>query len=99
MMSRDIDAANVSTVVWHEIKTRELTELTEEEREYYSYDISYVFVCEMPSDGDEILIATKWGTDTDICCDDDYGLGLEKRGDWKDVLAWAYLPKYIAGGG
>ena len=33
----------------------------------------------MPDDGDEILVLTKWGVDTDICCEDEYGSSLEGR--------------------
>lgn len=83
-------------VVWHKVTTRPLTE---EEKEYYADmemdGIEYIFDCEMPEDGQEILVATKWGTDKDICSDDcDYGIGLEVRGDWDGVYAWAEMPQY-----
>lgn len=85
-------------IIWHEVTTRQPTE---EELEYYSeiygYEPKYVFDCIMPEDGQEILIATKWGVDKDICAIDDYGYGLEGFGDWDDVLAWAEMPKYKAG--
>ena len=55
----------------------------------------------MPDDGDEILIATRWGVDKDICsvdCDECNNLiGLEDHGDWDGVLAWAAMPQYNGG--
>lgn len=87
---------DASPVVWHKVTTRPLTE---EETAYYAEMeiecIEYIFDCEMPEDGKEILVATKWGVDKDICCNDmDYGTGLESRGDWDGVYAWAEMPKY-----
>lgn len=84
-------------IKWHEIVTRPPTE---EEKEYYAgQDVAfdYVFDCEMPEDGQEILIATKWGTDKDICLIDDLGYGLDCRGEWDGIIAWAEIPKYKAG--
>lgn len=86
---------NTSVIEWHEVKTRPLTD---EEKEYYSeiaMEPEYIFDCEMPEDGQEILIYTKWGADKDICSNDAYyGIGLEGRGDWDDVIAWAEMPTY-----
>lgn len=86
---------NVSVIEWHEVKTRPLDD---EEKEYYAeMDIEpeYIFVGTMPGDGQEILVATKWGVDRDICCNDgEYGIGLEQNGDWDGVLAWAEMPTY-----
>lgn len=85
-------------IKWHEITTRPPTEEEKEEfLERYDCDPAYMFDCEMPDDGQEILVATKWGTDADICAIDDYGYGLERCGDWDNVLAWADMPKYKAG--
>ena len=50
----------------------------------------------MPDDGDEILIVTKYGVDTDVCGIDE-GYYLEGHGDWEGVIAWAEMPKYKAG--
>lgn len=84
------------TIEWHEIKYRDLTE---EEKAYYEehddYVPDYMFDFHMPDDGDEILIATKYGVDKDVASID-YGCFLEGRGDWEDVIAWAYMPKYKA---
>ena len=89
-------------IVWHEVTTRALTD--EEKVEYaelgYSdYEIpEYMFDGEMPEDGQEILIATSWGVDKDICSMDSDGcnnlIGLESHGDWDGVKAWAAMPKY-----
>jgi hypothetical protein len=92
-------------IIWHEITTRPLTE--EEKSEYAEsgcadYEIpEYIFSCEMPDDGQEILVATSWGVSQDLCmidCDECNNLfELETRGDWDGVKAWAYMPKYKGG--
>lgn len=84
-------------ITWYKVKTRPLTE--EEKREYieqFGYEFNYVFDCKMPDDGDEILIVTKYGVDTDVCGMDE-GYYLEGLGDWKGVIAWAEMPKYKVG--
>lgn len=88
-------SVNASGVEWHRVTTRPLTD---EEIAHYAETetdgIEYIFDCEMPDDGQEILIATKWGTDKDICSNDaEYGIGLD-CGDWDGVLAWADMPQY-----
>lgn len=85
---------HVESVIWHEIRIREPTEeeITEWE-EMYDVPLCYYFDCPMPDDGETILIATKYGVDTDVCAIDE-GYYLEGRGDWDDVIAWAYMPKY-----
>lgn len=86
---------NASVIEWHEVTTRPLDD---EEKEYYAemdMELEFIFDCEMPEDGQEILICTKWGVDKDICSNDaDYGIGLEGRGDWDGVYAWAEMPTY-----
>ena len=92
-------------IVWHEVATRPLTE--EEKAEYAErgcadYAIpEYIFFCEMPKDGQEILVATSWGVSQDLCmidCDEcDNLFELETRGDWDGVKAWAAMPKYKGG--
>lgn len=87
-----------SGIEWHKVSTRPLTQ---EEKDYYEdigIEAEEIFNCEMPDDGQEILVATSWGVDKDICCSDpDYGIGLEGRGEWDGVLAWAEIPKYEEG--
>ena len=68
---------------WNYIKTRPLTE--DEKIEYE--DCTYMFDCPMPEHGEQILILTRWGVELDIA-DNDFGCGLEGRGDYEDVIAW-----------
>ena len=83
----------ITIVTWHKVVIRPATE---DEISYYlenDLEITEIFDCKMPEDGQEILIATKWGTDIDVCSNYDY-IGLEKRGDWDGVYAWAEIQKY-----
>ena len=86
---------NASIIEWHEVTARPLDD---EEKEYYAemdMEPEFIFDCEMPEDGQEILIYTNWGADKDICSNDAYyGIGLEGRGDWDGVYAWAEMPTY-----
>ena len=82
------------TITWYEVVKREPTE---EEREEYRDEygeVDYMLDCPMPEDGDEILVATSYGVDTDTVYMSGNGYSLEDRGDWDDVIAWAYMPKY-----
>lgn len=82
------------TLKWYEVVKRPLTEEEiEEYAENHAYIPQYMLDCPLPDDGQEILVATEWGVDTDICGYDD-GYYLENRGDWDGVLAWAEMPKY-----
>lgn len=93
------------TIIWHKITTRALTDEEKAEyveRDYVYYEIpEYMFSCEMPEDGQEILIATNWGVSQDVCMIDNDGynnlLELETHGDWDEVKAWATMPKYKKG--
>lgn len=90
------------TIIWHDITTRALTDEEKAEyteRGYMDYEIpEYMFSCEMPEDGEEILIATNWGVSQDVCmvdCDSCNNLlSLKTNGDWDGVKAWAAMPKY-----
>ena len=88
---------------WIAIKTRKPTE--EEVQEYMNdpyfgiddpADLMF-FDCEMPKDGQEVLITTSWGH---VCIDTyvhEYG-AFEDHEDHEDVVAWMPLPKpYKAG--
>lgn len=85
-------------IIWHEITERPVTEEEKAdfvERGYADYELpAYILDCEMPEDGQVVLIATKWGVDTDVCATDGDFTGLEGRGDWDGVKAWAAMPKY-----
>lgn len=95
----------IETITWHEITYRSLTDKERAEyieRGYADYEIpNFMYACPMPSDGEEILIATSWGVDKDICCVTVDGLndmsGLEIHDDWGGVFAWAEMPKYKGG--
>lgn len=92
-------------IIWHEITERALTNEEKAEyaeRGYADYEIpEYMFSCEMPVDGQEILVATSWGVSQDLCmidCDECNNLfELETRGDWDGVKAWAAMPQYKGG--
>lgn len=93
----------VEPVLWHKLNERPLTDAEKaefSEHGYSDFEIpEYMFDCPMPDDGQEILVATAWGVDKDVCCadTDDWGnhsFGLEGRGDWDGVIAWAEMPKY-----
>lgn len=93
-------------IVWHEITVRPLTndeKVEYAERGYADYEIpEYIFSCEMPKDGQEILVATSWGVSQDMCMGDCDDVGnnmssLEDHGDWDGVKAWAAMPKYKGG--
>ena len=80
-------------VIWHKI--------TDEERNREGYPKSWVVYidCEMPSDEQEILVTTRWGTvEADICYEyyeyDDGGFGLDSGYDWiNDIIAWMPRPE------
>lgn len=96
------ETEGVEKITWHEVTSRALTdeEKTEYiERGYADYEVpEYMFTCEMPDDGQKVLIATSWGVSKDVCSTDvnelNYLYGLEDHGDWDGVLAWAAMPKY-----
>lgn len=98
--------ASEEIIVWHKVTTRALTDEEKEEyakRGYRDFEIpEYMFDSKMPEDGQEILVATSWGVGTDVCSvdSDEYGnlIGLEERGDWDGVMAWAAMPKYVKEG-
>ena len=83
---------------WIAIKTRKPTE--EEIQEYLNDPIfecvdpdDLIFYdCQMPEDGQEVLITTSWGN---VCIDtyvQEYG-AFEDHEDYEDVVAWMPLPK------
>lgn len=100
------DAPTVSE--WIPIKTRSLTnEERVEFAEYYGIEYcdtanELMFDCHLPEDGQEILITTKYGVETDICCIEDCigsinAYSLEGRGDWEGVIAWMPMPEPYRG--
>ena len=75
-------------IKWHYI--------TDEEREESGYPKDWVYYldCEMPEDGQEILVTTKHGyVEKDVCYLDD-GYSLDSGWDWiEDIVAWMPLPE------
>lgn len=81
-----------ATGEWIPVKWHEITD-EERDREGYPEDWAYFLDCEMPDDGERILVTTKNGfVELDECyCDGEYA--LESGDDWiGDVLAWTQLP-------
>lgn len=92
----------IEKIVWHEVVTRPPTE--EEIEEWVEQGLSkdeypvYIFSCALPDDGCDILVLTTDGfVYQDNCMIDSQCGGynsfyLDNRGDWDDVVAWAYVP-------
>ena len=74
---------------WITIKTRPLTE---EEKEAFP-DCSYMYDCQMPEDGQEVIVTTRWGVRFDIYCKDVDGSYFESYCDDGEVLAWMPFPR------
>lgn len=75
-------------VSWHEI--------TEEERIENGYPKDWVVYldCEMPSDEQEILVTTRYGTVEKDVCYEDGEFSLDSGYDWiDDIVAWMPLPE------
>ena len=70
---------------WIPVKWREPTE---EESKYYTYMAD----CEMPEDGQEILVTDGKYVWKDECTYDD-GFGLDSLEDWQNITAWMPLPE------
>lgn len=86
-------------IIWHEISMRPLIE--EEAKEYEELNLSVppcILDCALPDDGQEILVATKYGVDVDeyMTDSDDYynTCYLDSGIEWTEVFAWAEKPKY-----
>ena len=91
------NAPVVKVSSWIPIKTRELTD--EEIEEFLETRApeelpEFMFDCELPEDGEEILICFSSGIiSQDIYeYDPDLGAGLEGNGDFDGVIAWMPLP-------
>ena len=78
---------------WIPIKWHEITE-EEREREGYPKDWVVHIDCDMPCDGDEILVQTKNGYIRWDVCYTDGELSLDSGWDWiEDIVAWMPLPE------
>ena len=86
---------------WIPVKYRPMTaeERKRFEEEYiYGYELeddeALMFDCEMPEDGQEILVSCRYGrVDEDICQYDGEFYGLEGNDDWDGIIAWMPLPE------
>lgn len=65
---------------------------TEEEQEGYGEDITSVYDCPLPDDGQEVLITTKYGTVVCTTFYTDMGSYFEYYEDEDEVVAWMSLP-------
>lgn len=75
-------------ISWHEI--------TEEERIENGYPKDWVVYldCTMPSDEQEILVTTRYGTVEKDVCYEDGEFSLDSGYDWiDDIIAWMPLPE------
>lgn len=79
---------------WNFIKTRPLTEEEKEDLGAEAEGIDYMFNCFMPEHGEQVLLLTEWGVELDIA-DNDFGCGLEERGDYDGVIAWLSVKDII----
>ena len=78
---------------WIPIKWHEITE-EEREREGYPKDWVVHIDCDMPCDGDEILVQTKNGYIRWDVCYEDGEFSLDSGWDWiEDIVAWMPLPE------
>lgn len=81
-------------IVWNEVYLRPVND---EDREVFTEieleGAEGVFVCALPDDGEEVLVQTKFGVDTDTFVRDEYGCGGENYDDWENIIAWAKMPK------
>lgn len=85
---------------WIPVKTRPMDE---EERKEWSEKVGYelegddavIYTSQLPDDGQECIVCTKWGNvfiDT-FQNDPDYGCAFEDHGDMDGITAWMPLPR------
>ena len=94
----EIEDEMPSAQQWIPIKMRPMDA---EEREYWEDHFGYeladedavLFDCQMPDDGQEILVSYRKWIGMDKCEIDGGCYGLEGNGDWEDVIAWMPLPE------
>jgi len=109
-----LDRKNVQTAIDMAIEALKrpqwipLTYRPMDEDEYRAFNEEYGYLpveerktlaCQMPEDGQEVLISTKYGhIFLDTCVYEDGIYGLEEYGCWDDVLAWMPIPEPYNGG-
>ena len=94
----DIAIKALQQTAWIPIKYHEITE-SERKENGYPKDWVYFLDCEMPQDGQGILVQAKNGEIRwDVCYEDD-GFSLDSGWDWKDdIIACLPLPEPYKGG-
>lgn len=95
-----IEQLEAASPKWIRFKTRPMDE--EERREYserFGYELdddeAVIYCCQLPDDGQEVLVCNKYGNiwiDT-FEDDPDYGAGFETNGDMDGLVAWMPLPE------
>ena len=81
---------------WIPVKTRKLTDAEEQDMlENSNYYFNYMFDCQLPEDGEEVLITTSTGEVTTTTFYDEGldGCYFEFYEDDGDVIAWMPKPK------
>lgn len=78
---------------WVEIK---IHTPTSEETAIYGDEYSFIYDCEMPNNGAEVLITTKYRFVTTTIYDSAQGT-FEGYEDMGEVVAWMYMPKPFQG--
>lgn len=81
---------------WISVKTRKLTDAEEQDMlENSNYFYNYMFDCQLPEDGEEVLITTSTGEVTTTTFYDEGldGCYFEFYEDDGDVIAWMPKPK------
>ena len=99
-VKEDVDIAKVADAIQALEQTRWIPikwhEITDEERVIEEYPNEWLvhLDCQMPDDGERILVQTKWGNiELDECYIDD-GCYLDSGYDWvDDIVAWMPLPE------
>lgn len=76
---------------WIPIKKRPLTEL---EKDIYPEGTDFIYDCDLPGDGQDVLITNQFHfICVDTFCRDENGCYFETWCDDDDVLAWMPLPE------
>ena len=94
----DMAIEALEQTAWIPIKWHEIME-EEREREGYPKDWVVHIDCEMPCDGQEILVQTKNGYIRWDVCYEEGEFSLDSGWDWiEDIIAWMPLPAPYKGG-
>ena len=89
---KSLPSADRSTE-WIPVKWHEITD-EEREREGYPKDWVVHIDCDMPCDGDEILVQTKQGYIRWDVCYEEGEFSLDSGWDWiEDIVAWMPMPE------